>query len=77
MMAPEDEKKLNEYAKRYQENEYDQESVDALVRCVVESDDSEEQVHYLIDLIGADKLKMLFALNAPRLLRLPALQRKS
>lgn len=76
MMSAEDEKKLSEYAKKYQANEYDQESVDAIVQFIVQNNDSEELVHYLIDLIGADKAKMLLALNAPRLLRLPALQRK-
>lgn len=76
-MSPEDEKKLNEYVKRYQANEYDQASIDGIVRFIVENDDSEELVHRLIELVGADKTKMVLALNAPRLLRLPALQRKS
>jgi len=73
-MSPEDEKQLHEYVSRYTANEYDQESVDGIVQFIVQESQSEELVKQLIDLVGVDKVKMLLALNAPRLLRIPALQ---
>ncbi len=73
-MSPEDEKELRQYIKRYQANEYDQESVDGIVQIFVQNSSNEELVQQIIELIGMEKVKMLLALNAPRLLRIPALQ---
>lgn len=73
-MSPEAEKQLHQYIKRYQANEYDQESVDGIVSIFAQNSNNEELVQQIIELIGMDKVKMLLALNAPRLLRIPALQ---
>lgn len=72
-MSPEDRKQLSEFVARYRSNEYDQKAVDGIVQFIVQESNSEELVLQLIDLIGVEKVKMLLALNAPRLLRLPAL----